>query len=114
MLRKVGAVEKGDYPELPDDFRGFSGVLKAKVVKKDEQLWELTAEVTDVVKAFDKDRSRNAESVVGKQVMLSGFWNKKDAYHSLAVGDKIQVGVEHPQRLGDQLSVIEGIRKLED
>ncbi|APZ93385.1 M56 family metallopeptidase [Fuerstiella marisgermanici] len=114
VLRKVAPVEKGDYPELPDDFRGFSGVLQAKVVRKDEQLWELTAEVTDVVKAFDKDRSRNAESVVGKQVMLSGFWNKKDAYHSISVGDKIQVGVEHPQRLGDQLSVIEGVRKLDE
>jgi hypothetical protein len=113
VLRKVAPVESGDYPELPDDFRGFNGVLRAKIVKKDEQLWELTAEVTDVVKTFEKDRSRNAESVVGKQVMLSGFWNKKDTYHSIAVGDKIQVGVEHPQRLGDQLSVIEGVRKLD-
>ncbi|MCS7465187.1 M56 family metallopeptidase [Stieleria sp. ICT_E10.1] len=113
VLRKVAPVEAGDYPELPDDFRGFSGILQAKVVKKDEQLWELTAEVTDVVKAFEKDRSRIAKSIIGKQVMLSGFWNKKDAYHGITVGDHIELGVEHPQRLGDQLSVIEGVRKLD-
>lgn len=113
VLRKVAPVEKGDYPELPEDFRGFSGFLQAKVVKKDEQLWELTAEVTDVVKTFEGDRSRNAESITGKLVMLTGFWNRKDAYHGIAVGDRIQVGVNHPQRLGDQLNVIEGVRKLD-
>ncbi|XZE56180.1 M56 family metallopeptidase [Planctomycetaceae bacterium SH139] len=113
VLRKVAPVEKGDYPELPDDFRGFSGILQVKIIKKDEQLWDLIAEVTDVVKTFDKDRSRNAESIVGKQVMLTGFWNKKDAYHGIAVGDQIELGVEHPQRLGDQLNVIEGVRKLD-
>ena len=113
VLRKVAPVKKGDYPELPDDFRGFTGELVGKVIKKDQQLWELTVEVTDVGKSYEKDQSRNSESVVGKQVMLSGFWNKKDNYHSLSVGDKIRVRVEHPQKLGDQLSVIEGVRKLD-
>lgn len=114
VLRKVAPVKKGDYPELPDAFRGFSGILKGKVVKKNEHLWELTVKITDVVKTFPKDKSRDAQSIIDKQVMLSGFWNRKDAYHSFSVGDKIQVGVEHPERLGDQLSVIEGVRKLED
>lgn len=114
VLRKVDPVKPGDYPVLPDDSRGFSGVLVGKVISKDEQMWELIFEVTDVEKSFDKDRSRNAKSLIGKQVMLSGFWNRKDAYHSISVGDKIRTGVEHPQRLGDQLSVIEGIRKLDE
>ncbi len=114
VLCKVGPVEKGDYPELPDEFRGFKGVLEGKVVKKDEHLWDMTLEVTEVVRPFEGNRSRNAESIVGKRVMLSGFWNKKDAYHNISVGDKIQTGVDHPQKLGDQLNVIEGIRKLDD
>ncbi len=112
MLRKVAPVVKGDYPELPDDFRGFNGVLQAKVVRRDEQLWELTVEVTKIISAPNKDRSKNPQSIIGKPVMLSGFWNKKDAYHSIAVGDAIQATVEHPQRLGDQLSVTEDVRKL--
>ncbi|MEW4486430.1 hypothetical protein AB1L42_00025 [Thalassoglobus sp. JC818] len=112
VLRKVAPVKKGDYPELPDTFRGFRGVLKGRVIKKDEHLWDLTIEVTDVVKSFENDRSENADSVIGKQVMLSGFWNKKETYHGISVGDEIQVGVEHPQKLGDQLSVIESVRKL--
>ncbi|MDB4676938.1 hypothetical protein OAF09_01785, partial [bacterium] len=94
------------------DFRGFNGVLQAKVVRRDEQLWELTVEVTKIISAPNKDRSKNPQSIIGKPVMLSGFWNKKDAYHSIAVGDVIQATVEHPQRLGDQLSVTEDVRKL--
>lgn len=112
VLRKVAPVEQGDYPELPEDFRGFRGTVQAKIIKKDEQLWALTAEVTSVIDRFENDRSRNAASIVGKQVMLSGFWNKQDAYFNLAIGDRIELGVEHPNRLGDQLNVIEGVRKL--
>lgn len=114
VLRKVAPVQKGDYPELPDAFRGFSGVLQGKVEKKNEHLWELTVTITDVVKTFPKDKSRDPQTIIGKPVMLSGFWNRKDTYHSFSIGDKIQMGVEHPQLLGDQLSVIEGVRKLED
>lgn len=114
VLRKVAPVEKGDYPVLPDAFRGFRGILKGQVVKKDEHLWDLTIQVSHVGKSFENDQSQNASSIIDKQVMLSGFWNKRDAYHSISVGDKIQVGVEHPQKLGDQLSVIEGVRKLEE
>lgn len=114
VLRKVDPVKPGDYPELPDDFRGFKGILVGKVIKKNEHLWELIVEVSEVKKSFENDRSRNANSIVGKQIMLSGFWNRKDAYHDISAGDKIQTGVEHPQKLGDQMSVIEGIRKLDE
>jgi hypothetical protein len=113
VLRKVAPVEPGDYPALPDEFRGFTGILVGKVLEKNEHLWELIVEITDVEKSFANDRSRNANSIIGKRVMLSGFWNRKDTYHGISVGDKIRTGVEHPQRLGDQLSVIEEIRKLE-
>lgn len=114
ILRKVEPVQPGDYPVLPDEFRGFNGVVVGKVIKKNEQLWELIVEITGIKKKFEKNRSQNASSIIGKQVMLSGFWNRKDAYHSLSVGDRIQVGIEHPQVLGDQLSVIEGVRKVDD
>ena len=113
VLRKVEPVKPGDYPVLPDEFRGFSGIVEGKVVKKNEHLWELTIEITGIEKTFEKDRSRDASSIVGKEVMLGGFWNRKDAYHNISVGDRIQVGVEHPQKLSDHLSVIEAVRKLE-
>ncbi|WDI41640.1 M56 family metallopeptidase [Bremerella sp. P1] len=113
VLRKVAPVKPGDYPELPQEFRGFKGILNGKIVKKDEHLLDLTIEVSGVVRTFEQNRARNAESIVGKQVMLSGFWKRKEAFHNLKQGDEIQFGAEHPVVLSDSLSVIEGIKKLD-
>lgn len=113
VLRKVAPVKPGDYPELPDEFRGFKGLLKGKIVKKDDHLLDLTIEVSDVVRTFDQNRARNAESVVGKQLMLSGFWQRKEAFHNLKEGDQVQFGAEHPVMLTDNLTVIEGIEKID-
>ncbi|MCG8648518.1 MAG: hypothetical protein MI861_01720, partial [Pirellulales bacterium] len=112
VLRKVAPVQPGDYPELPPDFRGFKGMIRGKIVKKDEHLLELILEVTAVEDTFDGSRAKRAQSIVGHKVMLTGFWRRKDTYHQLNVGDTIQCGVEHPQRLSDHLSVIESVRKV--
>ena len=37
--RNVAPVKPGDYPTLPDDFRGFRGTLQAKVISKGEGRW---------------------------------------------------------------------------
>lgn len=113
VLRKVAPVKPGDYPELPEAFRGFKGLLKGKVVKKDDHLLDLTIEVTDVVRTFEQNRARDAESIVGKQVMLSGFWQRKEAFYNLKEGDEVQFGAEHPVMLTDNLSVVEGIKKID-
>lgn len=113
VLRKVAPVKPGDYPELPNEFRGFKGLLKGKVVKKDDHLLDLTIEVTDIVRTFENNRARDAESIVGKQVMLSGFWQRKEAFHDLKEGDEVQFGAEHPVMLTDNLTVIEGIKKVD-
>ncbi|MFN3150340.1 M56 family metallopeptidase [Bremerella sp.] len=113
VLRKVAPVKPGDYPELPNEFRGFKGLLKGKIVKKDDHLLDLTIEISDVVRTFEQNRARNAELIVGKQVMLSGFWQRKEAFHNLKEGDHIQFGAEHPVMLTDNLSVIEGIKKID-
>ncbi len=53
-------------------------------------------------------------TLVGQQIMLVGFWQRKDAFHAIRVGDVIEFGAEHPQRLSDHLSVIESVKKIED
>ena len=114
VLRKAEPVKPGDFPELPDEFRGFNGVLVGKVLKKNMHLWELIVEVSEIKKATEKSGSKDANSIVGKSVMLSGFWNKQDAYQSVAVGDTIEAMVEHPQLLSDHLTIMEGVKKLND
>lgn len=112
-LRKVAPVEPGDYPELPDAFRGFKGILVGKVIEKEDTALELIVQVSQVEKSLGESKSTNAESIVGKPIMLAGFWQRKDNFHSLHVGDTIRFGVEHPQLLSDHLSVIEVCEKVE-
>ncbi|MGV3484365.1 MAG: M56 family metallopeptidase [Planctomycetaceae bacterium] len=114
LLRKVAPVQPGDYPVLPDGFRGFRGMVTAKVVRKGEELSELIVEVEKVEQVFDGSRAKQPESIIGKQVMLAGFWNRKDEFHSLHVGDRIRCGMNHPQLLSDHLVVMETVRKLDN
>ncbi|MCA8996148.1 MAG: M56 family metallopeptidase [Planctomycetaceae bacterium] len=113
VLRKVAPVKPGDYPVLPDEFRGFKGAVTAKVVRKGDELWELIVEVEKVHETFEGNRAKSPESIVGEQLMLAGFWNRKDEFHNIKVGDRIRCGMNHPQLLSDHMTVIEGIRKLQ-
>lgn len=113
VLRKVAAVKPGDYPVLPDGFRGFKGMVTAKVIRKDDHLMDMVVEITEIKNKFPADRAKQAESIIGKQAMLVGFWNRKDAFHSISVGDTIECGIEHPQLLSDHLSVIETVKKVQ-
>lgn len=113
VLRKVAPVKPGDYPVLPDAFRGFKGTLVAKVVRKDDQLLDLVVKVSEIKSVFPASRAKDAESIVGREAMLAGFWQRKEVFHEIGVGDVIEFGVEHPQRLSDHLSVIESVKIVE-
>jgi hypothetical protein len=113
VLRKVAPVKPEDYPILPDDFRGFKGFVEAKVISKDDHLFGMIVEITAIKKTLPASQAKDADSMIGKQATLAGFWNRKDAFHDLAVGDTIECGIEHPQRLTDHLSVIESVRKVD-
>lgn len=113
VLRKVAPVKPGDYPEIPNEARGIAAMMTAKVVKKDQEMWGLVVEVKSVDETFPMNRAKNPQVLVGKPVMLGGFWNRKDAYQNLSIGDTIRFGVDHRQPLSDALSVIESIRKVD-
>ena len=76
-------------------------------------MMELIVKVSEVVELFPTNQAKDPQSLVGKNIMLVGFWKRKDLYHGLKAGDEIQFGVEHPQRLSDHLNVIESVKKLE-
>jgi beta-lactamase regulating signal transducer with metallopeptidase domain len=114
VLRKTSPVMPGDYPELPDDFRGFRGMATVKVIRKGDELWDMVVEIEKINETFENSRARKPQSIVGKQAMLAGFWNRKDEFHSIQVGDRVLCGINHPQLLSDHLTVIESIRKVEE
>lgn len=111
LLRKVAPVKPGDYPILPDGFRGFRGLITAKVVRKDDGLLSLIAEVQGVDETFSGSKAKDEASVKGCNVTLTGFWRRKEAFHNLQPGDLIVCGVEQPELMSDHLNVIETFRK---
>lgn len=113
MMRKVAAVKPGEYPELPEAFRGFNGAVTGTVVKKDPELLELIVKATGVKETWDKNRAKDPKSIVGERFILAGFWRRRDAYNDLKVGDPIEVGLEHISIRSDHLSIAEFVRKLE-
>jgi|GEM_PF-1686847 len=113
VLRKVSPVKPGDYPVLPDGFRGFKGMVTAKVIRRDAELLELVIEVKEIRESFEGSRAMDPESMVGQKAMLAGFWQRKDAFHDISEGDMIQCGISHPQLLSDHLTVIESVQKLQ-
>lgn len=114
VLRKVAPVKPGDYPVLPDEFRGFKGMVTAKVMRKDDHLMDLVVEIRKIGTTFPDSRARRADSIVGKNAIVAGFWQRKEAFHDINVGDTIECGLEHSQQLSDHLSVIESVRKVQE
>jgi hypothetical protein len=114
LLRKVAPVKPGDYPELPEEFRGFQGVVTGKVLKKDAEMLELILKIDGVKDVWQKSGAKKPESIVGKQAIVAGFWQRKEAYHDLKVGDRLECGLQHMQRRSDHLSVAEFVRKVSE
>ncbi|MCO6453933.1 MAG: M56 family metallopeptidase [Pirellulaceae bacterium] len=113
ILQKVAAVQPGDYPVLPDGFRGFRGMVTARVVRKTDELSELIVEVEEISQVFAGNRAEQPDSIIGKQAILAGFWNRKDDFHAIRAGDRIRCGMHHTQVLSDHLVVIESVSKLD-
>ena len=111
LMRKVPAFKPGEYPELPEEFRGFNGVVAATVVKKDAETLEMIVKADKVKETWKKNHAQAPESIVGKRFILAGFWQRREMFNDLKVGDKIEVGLEHISVRSDHLSISEFIRK---
>ena len=112
LFRKVAPYKPEDYPVLPDGFRGFQGVLLGDIVKKDPTMHGLIVKVVAVERSFDKSRAAEPGSVVGHNVILGGFWRRKDAFGQLKPGDRIEFGARHEVTVTDVLSIFEDLRKV--
>lgn len=111
LLRKVAPYDPQDYPVLPEDFRGFHGAVAAKIIKKDPEMFELIIQVDKVLDTWKNNRAKDAKAIEGKQLMLAGFWQRKDEYHRLKVDDQIEVGLQHIGMRSDHMNVVEFVRR---
>jgi Zn-dependent protease with chaperone function len=111
-LRKAPPFDPAAYPIPPDGFRGFAGVIAGKIEAKHEESGELVIQVDQIERTFERNRAENLESVIGKKIILGGFWGgMRKPFEPLKVGDSVRAGVVHRVRQSDLFSVAELIEK---
>ena len=108
LLRKVAPYDPKDYPVLPEEFRG---AVAAEIVKKDPETFEMIVRVDRVLDTWNNNRAKSTSSIEGKQMMVAGFWRRKEQYHGLKVGNQIEIGLHHIGLRSDHLTVAEFVRK---
>ncbi len=109
-LRKVAPFKPADYPALPEGFRGFAGAVSGKIVTKNTEHFEVIIQVDRVLDTWKGNAARKPESIVGKRIMVGGFWQRKETYHKLKVGKQVEAGLKHISRQSNHLSLTEFIR----
>lgn len=113
LLRKVGPYDPNDFPELPEKFRGFQGAVLADVKKKDAETMEMIVQVRKVTQTWKDNKAKKPKSIEGKSMMLAGFWTRKEAYHNLKVGDRIEAGMKHISLRSNHMSLEKFVRKTD-
>ncbi|MFM8479408.1 MAG: hypothetical protein ACKOEO_26770, partial [Planctomycetaceae bacterium] len=113
LLRKVAPYAPEDYPVLPEDFRGFRGVVQAEVLKKDAEAQELIVRVERVVRPADGNAARNPASIEGKNLLLAGFWNRRELFAGIKPSERLEVGLHHISRRSNHVSIADPIRRLQ-
>ena len=80
---------------------------------KDPETFELIFKVDRITDTWKDNKAKQAKSIEGRTLMLAGFWNRKDEYHKLKVGNQIEVGMKHIGMRSEHLTVAEFVRKAE-
>lgn len=114
LLRRVAPYDPGDYPELPEAFRGFKGAVSAKIVKKDPETFEMIVKVEAILDVWDDSKAKKPKEIVGKSLLLAGFWNRKEQYHKMKVGSRIEVGMDHIAIRSDHVNAAARTRPKKD
>jgi len=112
VLERTAPFKPEDFGVPPDAFRGFRGELVGKVVEAIG--YEVLLEVAEV-KAADGSRAKDASTIQGKRIRISGFYDEhRDTFADLHEGDMIRVGVVHSNVSQDALEVTDILQKIED
>lgn len=112
-LKKVPAFDPAEHPVPPDGFRGFSGMVTGQIIKKNQTSREFHLRVDSIEKPFEKNRAKSAKDVIGKEIVLAGFWARMSKpFDNLEKGDRIRTGVLHRVPQSDHFTVVESAEKI--
>ena len=96
----------------PESFRGFGGVIKGKILEASGYEVLLLAE--EIVSVEDSNKASDANSIKGKRVRISGFFNDHaDKFNSLQTSDTLRVGIQHRNRVFDMFDVTDVLEIVE-
>ena len=96
----------------PESFRGFGGVIKGKILEASGYEVLLLAE--EIVSVEDSNKASDADSIKGKRVRISGFFNDHaDKFNSLQTSDTLRVGIQHRNRVFDMFDVTDVLEIVE-
>ena len=96
----------------PEAFRGFRGVLKGKIVEAGG--YEVLLHAEEITSLDDASTASDANSIKGKLVRISGFYDDHaDKFSELQPSDIIQVGVLHANPIFDMFSVTDVLEIVE-
>jgi hypothetical protein len=108
-------VALADYDKLPAGMKGFSGMLRGKVVSKEKDGFVI--QVEKVLKLWKGNKAENPESAVGRKLLVLPRWVKGDDgkwrpaelhvlfIKRLEVGQTIEIEVVNDE--GDLLHILE-------
>lgn len=112
-LKKAAPFKPENYPTPPEGFRGYQGIIIGKIEQKRPESRELVVLVTDLGEPFKNNKAKKAESVVGKQIVVAGFWGRmQKPFDPLKKGDTIRAGLLHRVIQSDHFSVAEVVQKV--
>ncbi len=96
----------------PESFRGFQGVLQGKIVEAGG--YEVLLRAEDIVKVGGGNEASDANSIKGKLVRISGFYDDHaDKFNGLQQSDIIRVGIRHTNRVFDMFGVTDILELVE-
>ena len=112
--RATGQVAKwdGKPSEVPEDLRGFSGLLRGELVSKDVERGILVLRVDEVRKVWKPSTAKKPASAVGKYLQVDGISGKwLDVLLLMESGDTIELEAHH--KVGKNLSFLpEWLKKV--
>lgn len=96
----------------PEAFRGFRGVLKGKIVEAGG--YEVLLHAEEITSLDDASTASDANSIKGKLVRISGFYDDHaDKFSELQPSDIIRVGVRHANPIFDMFGVTDVLEIVE-
>lgn len=111
-LHKVPPFDPADHPVPPEAFRGFAGIVDGKIERRRDEGGELVLRVNRIHETFERNRAENPEAIVGKEIVLAGFWGRmRKPFDQLKPGDTVRTGVVHRVPQSDHFTVAEFIEK---